>query len=77
VVLLVHEATHAGYNKGHNCPDGVRDTNLAYMGAWAVQYYLLKMLGENTPAGFFTPHQTQMLQGNSQDILNTRFCNNP
>ena len=28
---------HAGYDKGHNCPDGVRDTSLAYIGAWAVK----------------------------------------
>jgi hypothetical protein len=76
MVLLAHEATHAGYDKGHNCPDGVRDTNLAYMGAWAVQYYLLKLLSENTPGGFFTPYQTQMLQGSAQEILATRFCNN-
>ena len=43
------------------------------MGAWAVQYYLLKMLGENT-GDFFTPYQKQTLLGSAQDILKTRFC---
>src|SRR5262249_17469433 len=46
LVLLAHEARHAGYDIGHNC--GSDDTNLAFMGAWAVQYYLLQMLALNT-----------------------------
>lgn len=71
LVLLVHEARHAGYNIPHNC--GVKDTNLAYMGAWGVQYYLLKMLAENTN-NFFSDYQKSMLLGDAQNILATRFC---
>jgi hypothetical protein len=76
LALLVHEARHAGYNIGHNCKDGIRDTNLAFMGAWAVQYYLFKMLAENT-GSFFSDYEKNMLLGNAQNILAFGFCNQP
>jgi hypothetical protein len=76
LVLLVHEARHAGYNIGHNCGGGAKDTNLAYMGAWAVQYYLLKMLAEDT-GNFFTDYEKNMFLGSAQNVLTTRFCDQP
>lgn len=76
LVLLAHEARHAGYNIGHNCGGGVKDTNLAYMGAWAVQYYLLKMLAENT-GNFFSDYEKNALLGSAQDTLAIRFCDDP
>jgi hypothetical protein len=76
LVLLVHEARHAGYNIGHNCGGGTKDTNLSYMGAWAVQYYLLKMLAENT-GNFFTNYEQNMLIGSAQSVLSNRFCVQP
>jgi hypothetical protein len=82
VTLLAHEARHAGYNIGHNCETDKKkkyfskDTNLAYMGAWAVQYYLLNMLADNT-GDFFTDYQKNQFRGSAQDILTTRFCDNP
>jgi hypothetical protein len=76
MILLVHEATHAGHNINHNCGGGTKDTNLAYMGAWAVQYYLLKMLAENTD-NFFTDYQKNSFLWDAQNLLKTRFCNQP
>jgi hypothetical protein len=79
MVLLVHEARHAGHNINHNCkidPEKdhfTHDTNLAYMGAWAVQYYLLNMLANNT-SNFLSNYQKNQFLGNAQDILATRFC---
>ena len=69
-------------NIGHNCETDKKkkyfskDTNLAYMGAWAVQYYLLNMLADNT-GDFFTDYQKNQFRGSAQDILSTRFCDNP
>jgi hypothetical protein len=74
LILLVHEARHAGYNIPHNC--GVKDTNLAYMGAWGVQYHLLKTLAQNTD-NFFSNYEKSMFLGDAQHILTTRFCNQP
>jgi hypothetical protein len=71
VVLMAHEARHAGYDIPHNC--GSDDTNLAYMGAWAVQYYLLQALAQNT-GQFFSEYEKQTFLGSAADILHTRFC---
>lgn len=43
IALIFHEARHVDLS--HNCgPDGNKDSSLEYMGAWAVQYYLAKMM---------------------------------
>jgi hypothetical protein len=71
MVLLIHEARHAGDGVPHNC--GYKDTDLEYMGAWAVQYYLLGMLAENT-GNYFSDYERSSLLGSAQNIYETRFC---
>jgi len=70
-VLIFHESRHAAVNIGHNC--GTKDSNLDYMGAWAVQYYCLKMMGE-TAGNFFTEYQKSEMLYRAQRVLDTRFC---
>jgi len=70
-VLLIHEARHAGDNIMHNC--GYKDSNLEYMGAWAVQYYLLNLLAEHS-SDFFTAYEIEQFAWEAESLLETRFC---
>ncbi len=86
MVLMVHEARHADLL--HNChPEaGVGytwDTDLAYLGAWGVQYYLHLWLADHTSQAFLRPltgdpagYQDQHRQ-DATLVKNTRFCNEP
>ena len=71
VALIAHETRHADVNIGHNC--GSDDTDLDYMGAWAVHYHLAKMLAENT-GDYFSNTEKSLLSGLAQTILGSRFC---
>lgn len=51
-----------------------KDTDLKYGGAWSVQYYLERMLAEYTN-NYFNDYSKMTMENNSQDVLNTRFCN--
>jgi hypothetical protein len=70
-VLLVHEARHAGDNILHDC--GYKDSNLEFMGAWAVQYYLLNMLAEHS-GDYFTAYEMEQFAWEAESLLETRFC---
>jgi hypothetical protein len=72
MVLLAHESRHAGDNIPHNC--GSNDSDLGYMGAWAVQYYLLKMMAENT-GDFFSDYAKMAMSDSADEVLRTRFGN--
>ena len=43
VLLIMHEARHV--DLPHNC--GIRDSDLQYLGAWAVQYYTVMMMAQD------------------------------
>jgi hypothetical protein len=84
MILLIHEARHA--QLPHNCewnPEAgglVSDTNLAYQGAWAVQYYLNDLLAEHTPVAFLAgpagdrDYYQVRHAWNADSILTSRFC---
>ncbi len=71
VGLIAHETRHADINIGHNC--GSNDTDLDYMGAWAVHYHLARMLAENT-GDYFSSSEKQRLAWLAEGILDSRFC---
>jgi concanavalin A-like lectin/glucanase superfamily protein len=54
--LFVHEARHAE-GKPHTC--GTRDNTLDELGAWGVNYYLLRWLAEHTDQAFFSSGSIQ------------------
>ncbi len=76
MVLLVHEAWHTDLagNIGHlgKCGSG-NDNNLEEMGSWAVQYYLLHQLAEDT-GNFFSEYEKDSLNFMAQVIYDERFC---
>ena len=69
-VLLSHEAQHEYLY--HTCLGG-KDHNLDEMGAWAVQYYLLNMLSQNTGI-YFTEEQKQEFESLAESVYNYGFC---
>lgn len=69
-VLLSHEAQHEYL--GHTCLGG-NDHNLDEMGAWAVQYYLLNMLSQNT-GNYFTEEERQEFESIAVFVYSNVFC---
>ena len=76
--VVVHEARHAE-GPGHTC--GTSDNTIAEMGAWSVQYWLFRWMGDHsgpflapadgTPSsGFY--HEVALRQ--ARDICSSRFC---
>jgi hypothetical protein len=95
VVLLVHEARH-NEGKPHTCnrPENLidpdcnetkpcSDNTLSELGAWGVQYYLLKWLADHSDQYFLIapgadPQFYRTVTDDQADgILNTRFCTKP
>lgn len=82
VVLLAHEARHS---EGllHTC--GANDQTLQELGAWAVQYYLLRWLADHSDPAFLTPdplfpglgatYYQDQARDQASATLQTRFCN--
>ena len=79
MVLFVHEARH---NEGylHTCND-TNDSTISEMGAWGVQYTLLRWLALYSGPDFLTPLDTyakyyrEMHLGESDWTRDIRFCN--
>ncbi len=76
VAVMIHEARH-NESKPHNC--GSYDTDLAFMGAWAVEYYFLWwvayhadpcLIRQTTGGSYYGT----MARAAANSILSTRFC---
>lgn len=70
VLLLFHEARHV--DLPHDC--GEKDSTLAYMGAWGVQYTLAKMLADGEIDVGLAPGYREDMAAHAREILATRFC---
>jgi hypothetical protein len=78
LAVVVHEARHAE-GPGHTC--GTNDNTIAEMGAWAVQYWFLRWIGEHA-GSFLTPGDGTPSTGfyrdvalaQAQNLCSTRFC---
>jgi hypothetical protein len=74
LLLLAHEARH-GEGYPHTCLTAVgKDLDLAYMGGWAVEYYLHLWIADHATPGFFMEYQREIARANSQLIRDTQFC---
>jgi len=78
LAVIVHEARHSeGY--AHTC--GANDNTIDELGAWAVEYYMLRWLGEHTGT-FLTPSDGLPSAGvyratavsEAQQLCSSRFC---
>ena len=76
VAVMVHEARH-NESKWHNC--GSNDTDLAYMGAWAVEYYFLWWVAYHADPCFIREstggsYYGTMARSSANSLHSTRFC---
>ena len=72
--VIFHEARHV--DLPHNCgPEGNKDSSLEYMGAWAVQYHVLKMMAEGAiDVGLDKQYYQSVLENKCGEIKKKRFC---
>ena len=77
---IVHEAWHASKNIVHNCnmsADGfmMGDSDLAYGGAWAAHYWLLRWLEEHS-GEYLSPPEKQWAGMRAESVLRS-LCSPP